>query len=350
MKRRSPTGVGLCALALGIAAWPVVDRLVPRADAVGIGAAGMWAVASAAAAQNVPARCAADINGDGVVDGDDLGALLAAWGPCGSVIAPSWASVIEAQPNPAVITDSTIRSAITATGWAWRVRDAATQIEMVLVPPGTYQMGCTPSAQFGCSTDEGPVRTVNLTNAIYVSRFEVTQAQWQARMGTNPSFFQGSAYPDAASRPVEQVSWNLVQGFLAASGMRLLTEAEWEYACRAGTTTAFNNGSSDGNTVGTIAWVNTNSGNQTKAVGTKAGNRFGLHDMHGNVWEWVSDWYAAYPTACQANPAGPGAGTNRVVRGGAWSATTDFARSSDRIFGGPTSTSSAVGFRVARTP
>ena len=348
--KRIPTGVGLCALGLGIAAWPVVDRLVPRADAAGIGSAAALLLAESATAQNVPARCSADINGDGTVNGDDLGALLAAWGPCATVVSPSWATVLEAQPNPGVVTDAALRSAITATGWAWRVRDVATQIEMVLVPPGSYQMGCTPSAQFGCSNDESPVRTVTLTNAIYVSRFEVTQSQWQARMGTNPSFFQGSSYPDAANRPVEQVSWELAQGFLAATGMRLLTEAEWEYACRAGTTTAFSNNSSDGNTVGTIAWFATNSGNQTKAVGTKAGNRFGLHDMHGNVWEWVSDWYGTYPSACQANPTGPASGTNRVVRGGAWSASTDFLRSSDRIFGGVTSSSSAVGFRVARTP
>ncbi|MFM8784754.1 MAG: formylglycine-generating enzyme family protein [Phycisphaerales bacterium] len=348
--KRIPTGVGLCVLGLGIAAWPVIDRLVPQANAVGLGSAASWAIASAVAAQNVPARCTADINGDGVVDGDDLGALLGAWGPCATDTAPPWASVLEAQPNAAVVTDAATRSAITATGWAWRVRDVATQIEMVLVPPGTYQMGCTASTQFPCSADESPVRTVTLTNAIYVARFEVTQAQWQARMGTNPSFFQGATYPDAATRPVEQVSWSLVQGFLTATGMRLLTEAEWEYACRAGTTTAFNNGSNDGNTATNFAWFTTNAGNQTKPVGTKAGNRFGIHDMHGNVWEWVSDWYATYPSTCQANPTGPTTGTNRVVRGGAWSASTDFLRSSDRIFGAPASVSNAVGFRVARTP
>ena len=349
MKRPS-TGVGLCVLGLGVAAWPVVDTLVPRASAVGVGSAAMQALAMAAAAQNVPARCAPDLDGDGVVNGDDLGMLLTSWGACTSIVAPAWASVLEAQPNAAVVTDAAIRSAITATGWAWRVRDSATQIEMVLVPPGTYQMGCTASVQFACSADESPVRTVTLTNAIYVSRFEVTQSQWQARMGTNPSFFQGSSYPDAANRPVEQVSWELAQGFLTATGMRLLTEAEWEYACRAGTTTAFSNNSSDGNSVGTIAWFTTNSGGQTKVVGTKAGNRFGLHDMHGNVWEWVSDWYGTYPTACQTNPTGAATGTTRVLRGGSWGASTDFLRSSDRIFGAPASVSNQVGFRVARTP
>lgn len=320
-----PAGFCLCALGLGVAAWPAL-------------------------AQNVPARCAPDVNGDGVVNGDDLGLVLGSWGPCASVAAPPWATVLEAQPNAAVVTDAALRSAIASTGWAWRVRDTATQIEMVLVPPGTYQMGCTASTQFACSTDESPVHAVTLTNAIYVARFEVTQAQWQARMGTNPSFFQGSSYPDAASRPVEQVSWDQVQGFLVASGMRLLTEGEWEYACRAGTTTAFSNGSNDGNTATGFAWFTSNAGNQTRAVGTKAGNRFGIHDMHGNVWEWVGDWYAAYPSACQTNPAGPATGTNRVLRGGAWSASTDFLRSSDRIFGAPASISNAVGFRVARTP
>ena len=346
-----PTGIGLCIVGLGVACWPLFGHLVPHANAVGIGPFGASLGASAAlASQNVPARCSADLNGDGSVDGIDLGVLLGAWGPCPAVASPTWAAVLESQPNAAVVTEPAVRNAIIATGWAWRVRDVVTQIEMVLVPPGTYQMGCTPSTQFACSPDESPIRTVTLTNAIYVSRFEVTQSQWQARMGTNPSFHQGSSYPDSASRPVEQVSWDLVQGFLSVTGMRLLTEAEWEYACRAGTLTAFNNNSSDGNSVGAIAWFTTNSGSQTKAVGTKAGNRFGLHDMHGNVWEWVSDWYGTYPNTCQTNPPGPATGTNRVVRGGSYSASTDSLRSSDRIFGLPTSADKSVGFRVARTP
>ena len=348
--KRIPTGLGLCVLGLGIAAFPIVDRLVPHANAIGIGPMASWSIAAAVAAHNVPARGAADITGDGFVDGDDLGALLADWGPCGTTVAPSWAAVIQEQPDPAVVTDTALRNAIIASGWAWRVRDSATQIEMLLVPPGTYQMGCSASTQFACSPDESPVRTVTLTNAVYVSRHEVTQAQWQARMGSNPSFFQGSAYPDAPSRPVEQVSWTMIQSFLAGSGLRLPTEAEWEYACRAGTTTAFSNGSNDGNTAGTFAWFTSNAGNQTRVVGTKAANRLGFHDMHGTGWEWVSDWYGTYPSACQANPTGPTTGTNRVVRGGSWSASTDFLRSSDRIFGGLTSTSNAVGFRVARTP
>jgi formylglycine-generating enzyme required for sulfatase activity len=296
----------------------------------------------------------ADIDRSGLVGGGDLGLMLSAWGQC-PVTVPSWATLVEARPDPAVVTDPALRAAIVATGRPWRVRDTGTQIEMMLVPPGTFQMGCIMgSNQYGCSSWEQPVHQVTLTNAFYLGRYEVTQAQWQATMGSNPSWFQGaSAQVPAAevpNRPVERVSWNTIQGYLSATGLRLPTEAEWEYACRAGTQTPFYNGSTNDSTVGALAWCSPNAGSQTRPVGGKAANGFGLHDMLGNVWEWVNDWYNAYPSSAQTNPTGPVGATNRVIRGGSWGYGTYFVRSSTRDNDAPGYTYSGIGFRVARNP
>ena len=266
-----------------------------------------------------------------------------------SFVVPAWATLVEAQPDPAVVTDPALREAIAATGLAWRERDTATQMELLLVPPGTFQMGCIMgSNQYGCSSAELPVHEVNLTNAFYLGRYEVTQSQWVAKMGSNPSSFQGQA--DSANRPVERVSWTTIQGYLSATGMRLPTEAEWEYACRAGTQTPFYNGSTDDNTVGALAWYSPNSGSQTHAVGGKAANAFGFHDMLGNVWEWVNDWYDTYASSAQTNPTGPVSASNRVFRGGSWNDDTFYVRSSIRYVAAPGYAADHVGFRVARTP
>jgi len=269
-----------------------------------------------------------------------------------SIVVPSWATLVEAQPDPAVVTDPALRAAITQTGLAWRVRDTGTQMEMMLIPPGTFQMGCIMgSNQYGCDSTEQPVHQVTLTNAFYMGRDEVTQSQWVTKMGSNPSGFQGQS--DSPSRPVEQVSWITIQGYLSATGFRLPTEAEWEYACRAGTQTPFYNGSTDDNTVGALAWYGSccggNSGGQTHAVGGKAANGFGLYDMLGNVWEWVNDWYDRYPSSAQTNPMGPVSASYRLVRGGSWYYDAARVRSSYRG-ATPDYTDVSVGFRVARTP
>ncbi|MEY3144214.1 MAG: hypothetical protein RLY21_2707 [Planctomycetota bacterium] len=275
---------------------------------------------------------------------------------------PSWATMLEAIPDPAVVTDASLRAAIIATGWAWRVRDNGTGIEMMLIPPGTFNMGCSASNTYGCNGDESPVHAVTLTNAFYMGRYEVTQAQWTAKMGSNPSGFQSaSAEVPAAqvpNRPVERVSWNTIQGFLAATGMRLPTEAEWEYAYRAGTTTAFHgfmgylNGTNDDTLVGSIAWgrFNQTLNGQTRPVGGKAANGYGLYDMSGNVWEWVNDWYGYYSSAAQTNPTGPTLGSQRVTRGGGWDDYADIVRSSWRSALTPDTTGIILGFRVARAP
>jgi formylglycine-generating enzyme required for sulfatase activity len=226
-------------------------------------------------------------------------------------------------------------------------------------------MGCSASNAWGCGSHESPVHAVTLTNAFYLGRYEVTQAQWIARMGSNPSSFQSASEQVPAAqvpnRPVEQVSWNTIQNFLTATGMRLPTEAEWEYAYRAGTTTAFHgftgylNGTNDDTLVGNIAWYhagNCTSGAycQTRPVGGKAANGLGLHDMAGNVWEWVNDWYGAYSSAAQTNPTGPASGLYRVLRGGGWYYGTHDVRSSGRVTGSPGIGDGTVGFRVARAP
>jgi formylglycine-generating enzyme required for sulfatase activity len=181
-------------------------------------------------------------------------------------------------------------------------------------------------------------------------------------MGWNPSYFQRASTEVPAaqvpSRPVEQVSWNTIQGFLTATGMRLPTEAEWEYACRAGTTTAFHgfagflDGTNDDTLVGNIAWYTSNSNSQTRPIGGKAANGFGLHDMAGNVREWVNDWYSSnyYASSPSTDPPGPMSGSHRVLRGGSWGLGTELVRSSCREDNSPVPACSGVGFRVARAP
>jgi formylglycine-generating enzyme required for sulfatase activity len=270
---------------------------------------------------------------------------------------PEGYSVIEQEPDPKVVTDAALRAAILATGLPWRVRDNVTEIEMLLVPPGTFDMGCSASLASPCDPDEFPVHEVTLTQAFYLGRYEVTQAQWTAIMGSNPSVFN---YPTSEvpadqvpNRPVERVSWNLIQEFEEATGLRLPTEAEWEYACRGGTTTAFSNGSDDDASIGTIAWYEPNSGFQTHPVGTKLGNPLGFHDMSGNVWEWVDDWYGAtyYEVSPPIDPPGPASGDGKVLRGGSWFFVPFFQRSSYRGDGFDLNYNSAdIGVRLVRDP
>jgi formylglycine-generating enzyme required for sulfatase activity len=253
------------------------------------------------------------------------------------------------------VTNPALRAAIAASGLAWRVRDSATKIEMLLVPPGTFQMGCIMGSNgYGCDSEELPTHQVTLTNAFYLGRYELTQAQWVATMGSNPSAYRNASaeVPSAQvpSRPVERVSWNTIQGYLAATGMRLPTEAEWECACRAGTQTPFYNGSTDDSTVGALAWCCGNASSQTRPVGGKAANALGFHDMLGNVWEWVEDWYGSYSPAPQTDPTGPASASNRVLRGSSFPNDTNSMRSSYRAFLSPAGTGNQIGFRVARNP
>ena len=306
--------------------------------------------------------CPGDLDGDGVVGGTDLAQILAGWGACDETPPQgppplAWATTIEAYPDPAVVTDASFRQRMLEANLPWRVRDNASNIEMLLVPPGTFMMGCSASDSYGCSSSENPVHEVTLTSAFYMGRTEVTQAQWQNEMGNNPSVFAG--FSDSPSRPVERVPWNTIQGFLVQNSLRLPTEAEWEYAYRAGTTTAFHgyagtqSGTNDDGLLGNIAWFAGNSSSQTHPVGGKLGNGFGLHDMAGNVYEWVHDRWGYYPSGAVTNPQGPGTGFNCVVRGGSAAYPSLACRASQRRDEDPTGSFTVVshfGFRVARTP
>ncbi len=305
-----------------------------------------------------------DINNDGSVNGSDLTFVFSGWGQCPG---PTWATVLEWTPDAAVVTDTTLRNAITATNLPWRVQDNGTGIEMLLVPAGTFTMGCSASTQSACSSIESPTHQVTLTNAFYMGRYEVTQAQWTAKMGSNPSYFvPANGYSSDTTKPVEQVSWNMIaQGstsFMYLTGLRLPTEAEWEYAYRAGTTTAFHSfpgytsGTNDDTLLGNIAWYTGNNGasgsstHGTKAVGGKFANALGLHDMSGNVWEWCHDWYGPYSSASVTNPTGPEKGPFRLLRGGSWASDSSVCRGSLRPSGIYYGADGRFGFRAARNP
>jgi formylglycine-generating enzyme required for sulfatase activity len=292
---------------------------------------------------------ASDLNGDGRIDGSDLGMLLSNWGTCPTASVPSWATVIETQPDPAVVTDAALRAAIVATGLPWRVRDTGTGIEMLLVPPGAFQLGCSQGSNtYPCNQLELPAHAVTITRPYYIGRYEVTQQEWERRTGTNPSNFRGFA--DSGNRPVDSVTWMAAQSFGTTTGLRLPTEAEWEFACRAGTGTAFYNGTNDDSTVPNFAWCPANAGDETHPVGQLAPNALGFHDMLGNVYEWTSDWFDYYTGNAKIDPTGPIQGTYRVIRGGAWYLDMISVRSSFRIYGNLDGQYPYVGFRVARNP
>ena len=230
-------------------------------------------------------------------------------------------------------------------------------MEFVLIPPGTFTMG-SPRDEHRRDSDE-VLHKVTLTEAFYMQTTEVTQAQWETVMGDNPSHFDSCD----ANCPVETVSWLDVQEFIArlnarAGGIwyRLPTEAEWEYACRAGTTTAFHSGgmakenreSGYNDALDGVAWYHRNSANRTHQVGKKMPNAWGLYDMHGNVWEWCSDWAGPQTERALIDPTGPRDGYVRVRRGGSWSHYPMFCRSGNRSWMGPSDSAADVGLRLVR--
>ena len=265
----------------------------------------------------------------------------------------AWYTILEQAPNATVVLDATVRANIVASGHPWHIRDNSSGIEMLLIPSGTFNMG-----EEGSATSL--VHTVTLTKAFYLGKTEVTQAQWQAKIGNNPSYFSGNA-----NNPVEQVSWDDIVGFNTVTRLRLPSEAEWEYACRGGTTTAFHsmpgypNGTNDDSLLGNIAWYSNNNGEYgsstygPKPVAGKAANAFGLYDMSGNVWEWCNDLSDNYPAGNATDPTGPsvgGYGDYRVRRGGHFYAGSETCRSSLRNGRDPGTRDFNIGFRVARTP
>ena len=222
-------------------------------------------------------------------------------------------------------------------------------IDMVKVEAGTFMMGATSEMKDSYDdpdSDEKPVHQVTLTNDYYMGKYEVTQALWQAVMGSNPSNFKGD------NLPVEEVSWNDCQEFisklnsLTGRKFRLPTEAEWEYAARGGKKSRSYQYSGSSN-ISDVAWYDGNSVNKTHPVGTKQANELGIYDMTGNVWEWCSDWYGFYSSSSQTNPTGADSGSGRVCRGGGWCDDAVFCRLSFRDFTPPDWRGYNLGLRLA---
>ena len=227
----------------------------------------------------------------------------------------------------------------------------------VRIPAETFMMG-SPRDEPGRGSDETQ-HQVTLNQDFYMMTTEVTQAQWEAVMGSNPSYFDTCG----ENCPVETVSWNDVQDFITALNAmggrtyRLPTEAEWEYAARAETQTPFAFGeclsTDQANYVGYYPMTGCPAGEYRKGtveVGTLGKNAWNLHDMHGNVWEWCQDWCGTYPTGAVSDPTGPAEGSNRVLRGGSWYCSAENCRSALRYAYSPSHRNSFSGFRLALSP
>jgi formylglycine-generating enzyme required for sulfatase activity len=241
----------------------------------------------------------------------------------------------------AIIEEKKVAAAIEAAG-------------LVKVDGGTFSMG-----------EDSSAHQVTV-GSFYMGKYEVTQREYQAIMGTNPSYFKGD------NLPVEEVSWydaveycnkrsikdgltpayrgsgnNIVCDF-TVSGYRLPTEAEWEYAAKGGNKDTQVYEYAGSNSVDTVAWYEGNSGGKTHPVGTKQPNVLGLYDMSGNVWEWCWDWYGAYSSGAQTNPMGASSGAYRVFRGGSWSLNGQYLRSAYRLYNTPSGRDFSIGFRLLR--
>lgn len=249
----------------------------------------------------------------------------------------------------------------------WTVQlGAGTCLEMNWVDHGKFMMG-SPTTEDG-HVDNEKQHQVELTKGFWLGKYEVTQAQWYAVMGTDPSYFKGS------QRPVEQVGYNDALAFCnrltekeKAEGRlpegykyTLPTEAQWEYACRAGTETALCNGDATAVNMNEVGWYGNgnggggNAGGATHIVGQKKANAWGFYDMHGNVWEWCKDWYGEYlftdQDTAEKDPTGPDTGSNRVIRGGSWYNYATVCRSAQRHGHNSKDEGRVIGFRLALVP
>ncbi|MBI5759336.1 MAG: formylglycine-generating enzyme family protein [Planctomycetales bacterium] len=228
------------------------------------------------------------------------------------------------------------------------------------ISAGSFRMGATDGGDF----DEQPAHTARISRDFFLGVYEITQADWQTVMGENPSWFSptGPARADVGKRdtrchPVDHVTWHEAVGFCrrlsdlpaekqAGRTYRLPTEAEWEFACRAGTTTTFSTGHELSPRHACFATT------EPKPVGSFPPNAWGLFDMHGNVWEWCADWYdpGYFVRSPAADPTGPPEGTGKVIRGGAWNSTATYCRSSNRDFTRATRRDIGNGLRVVCVP
>ena len=313
-----------------------------------------------------------------------------------------WCEVIEKDVDAKVVTDAALRDAIAKTGLPWRVRDKASGIEMLLVPSGQFMMGKS-AGDAEALANEVPAHSVTLTEPYYLGRYEVTREQWTKVMGAGAQTGSERVQPGVEGAEIEvgggativvsggyelvdqqgnkiatrqtavagpdgtvtfttlpvsdepdpaldsRAGLPITAGFTKTAdfcgkiGMRLPTEAEWEFACRAGAQTA-RYGELDA-----IAWHRGNSDGRKQPVGTKAANALGFHDMIGNAWEWVNDWYGDYTRSAKTNPTGPASGTSRIARGSFFNFDDGFNRASRR-YEMQVVESDSTGFRVARNP
>ena len=225
-------------------------------------------------------------------------------------------------------------------------------LELIWMNPGEFTMG-SPSSEAGRQKDETQ-HQVRISKGYWLGKYEVTQGEWESIMGSNPSKFKNAG----ARAPVEQVSWEEAMSFCKKLTERerragrlpanleysLPKEAEWEYACRAGTTGYYAGSYSS---IPSLGWYSGNSGSKTHPVGEKSPNAWGLYDMHGNVWEWCLDWYGDYPSGSVTDPKGPSSGSYRVNRGGSWFGRARYCRSAVRARNAPSYRVSYLGFRLA---
>lgn len=260
-----------------------------------------------------------NVDGEGGVDGADLNYLI---------------NIVLGKVNP----NQPQTEVIVANGVAFT---------MVTVEGGTYTMGATAEQGDDGDTDEFPTHQVTLSG-FTIGETEVTQALWEAVMGSNHSRYSGDP-----QRPVDSVTWDECQEFITKlneiTGLtfRLPTEAEWEFAARGGNkSNGFKYAGS--NTIDDVAWYEDNSGTSSHAVATKAPNELGLYDMNGNVWEWCLDWYGDYSSDAQTDPTGPASGEVRVVRGGGWPDSAYYCRVTIRGGLDPSDAFSCFGLRLAR--
>lgn len=227
-------------------------------------------------------------------------------------------------------------------------------LKFAYIPPGTFVMG-SPEYELGRNNDEGQ-HEVNITRGFQIQITPVTVKQWRELMGKNPSCFPNPSEECS----VDGISWNECQEFIRKLNQqgdatyRLPTESEWEYACRAGSTTSLTNGEltqlfcSLDSILDEVGWYCGNSGRKIHPVGRKHPNAWGLYDIHGNVFEWCHDCYGEYPSTPQEDPHGPVSGPGRVIRGGSWFSSAKSCRSASRSCWPPDSRGDFIGFRLVK--
>ncbi|MFM8187400.1 MAG: formylglycine-generating enzyme family protein [Pirellula sp.] len=226
------------------------------------------------------------------------------------------------------------------------------------IAAGTFMMGTPGTCQSPFLSDTQ--HTTTITKDFFMGTCQVSQAQFAKVMSQNPSYFRGDkGRIESSNHPVENVSWYQAYAFChflsgipdekqAGRVYRLPTEAQWEYACRAGSTTAFSFGD-DVTMLDHAGWYGRNSAGRTAQVGQKSPNAWGLYDMHGNVFEWCRDWYAPYSREASTDPIGPAAGYGRVFRGGSWDLAAQWCGSAFRSMNHPAYRMNNLGFRVMIT-